>query len=182
MCGQFLLSIEHNRVLRGDCLHTCVQLVLESSGAPNWACFGTVFHMQDGKKNSKAPKIQRLVTPQTLQRKRAKLAFKKDRREKVKTRVFIHLVISSRHIPCFVDLARTVNAGSCFFISIFSLFFLVLTCFLWYFCCYSALQKMQVFLFCFFGLACTVILTSCICLLLGDFFFLMAFLVVQGIA
>lgn len=38
---------------------------------------------QDGKKNSKAPKIQRLVTPQVLQRKRARLAFKRDRRLKV---------------------------------------------------------------------------------------------------
>jgi hypothetical protein len=35
------------------------------------------------KKYSKAPKIQRLVTPQVLQRKRARMAFKKDRREKV---------------------------------------------------------------------------------------------------
>jgi len=37
---------------------------------------------KDGKKYSKAPKIQRLVTPQVLQRKRARIAFKKDRREK----------------------------------------------------------------------------------------------------
>lgn len=41
---------------------------------------------KDGKvTGSKAPKIQRLVTPQVLQRKRARLAFKKERREKGKT-------------------------------------------------------------------------------------------------
>jgi len=40
---------------------------------------------EDGKPTSKAPKIQRLVTPVTLQRKRARLAFKKERRAKSKT-------------------------------------------------------------------------------------------------
>lgn len=41
------------------------------------------------KKNSKAPKIQRLVTPQVLQRKRARVAFKKDRREKVCAFIYV---------------------------------------------------------------------------------------------
>lgn len=38
-----------------------------------------------GKKISKAPKIQRLVTPLTVQRKRAKIAEKKKRTVKAKT-------------------------------------------------------------------------------------------------
>jgi len=40
---------------------------------------------KNGKKVSKAPKIQRLVTPQTLQRKRHRLAVKKSRQTKAKT-------------------------------------------------------------------------------------------------
>lgn len=39
---------------------------------------------KDGKTHSKAPKIQRLVTPQKLQRKRARIAHKKQRIEKKK--------------------------------------------------------------------------------------------------
>ena len=38
----------------------------------------------NGKKHSKAPKIQRLVTPETLQRKRRKASIKKARYEKSK--------------------------------------------------------------------------------------------------
>merc|ERR1712216_819522 len=40
---------------------------------------------KNGKKVSKAPKIQRLVTPQTLQRKRHRLSVKKTRQTKAKT-------------------------------------------------------------------------------------------------
>ena len=40
---------------------------------------------KDGKKHSKAPKIQRLVTPLTLQRKRHRRAIKRERINKVKT-------------------------------------------------------------------------------------------------
>lgn len=39
----------------------------------------------NGKKHSKAPKIQRLVTPETLQRKRRKAAVKKAKHEKSRT-------------------------------------------------------------------------------------------------
>jgi hypothetical protein len=38
---------------------------------------------KDGKKHSKAPKIQRLVTPLTLQRKRHRRAIKRERITKV---------------------------------------------------------------------------------------------------
>ncbi|KAI8563993.1 hypothetical protein RHMOL_Rhmol03G0150600 [Rhododendron molle] len=49
------------------------------------------------KKISKAPKIQRLVTPLTLQRKRAKIAEKKKRIAKAKTEVAEYLkLLSSR--------------------------------------------------------------------------------------
>ena len=41
------------------------------------------FTSKDGKEHSKAPKIQRLVTPVTLQRKRRRLALKKGRIVKV---------------------------------------------------------------------------------------------------
>jgi small subunit ribosomal protein S6e len=43
-----------------------------------------VFEGKDGKKHSKAPKIQRLVTPVTLQRKRRRIAIKKGRIAKKK--------------------------------------------------------------------------------------------------
>jgi tRNA splicing ligase len=39
----------------------------------------------NGKKHSKAPRIQRLVTPETLQRKRRKAAIKKAKHEKSRT-------------------------------------------------------------------------------------------------
>jgi hypothetical protein len=39
----------------------------------------------NGKKHSKAPRIQRLVTPETLQRKRRKAAVKKAKHEKSRT-------------------------------------------------------------------------------------------------
>lgn len=50
-------------------------------GAVSW-CW--VFSLLPGKKRSKAPKIQRLVTPLTLQRKRARVAEKKKRVAKAK--------------------------------------------------------------------------------------------------
>lgn len=43
------------------------------------------FSLFSGKKRSKAPKIQRLVTPLTLQRKRQRVAIKKQRVAKAKT-------------------------------------------------------------------------------------------------
>jgi small subunit ribosomal protein S6e len=46
------------------------------------ACVG--FSVMAGKKRSKAPKIQRLVTPVTLQRKRRRIAIKKKRIVKAK--------------------------------------------------------------------------------------------------
>lgn len=42
---------------------------------------------KDGKKHSKAPKIQRLVTPLTLQRKRHRRAIKRERINKVLLRL-----------------------------------------------------------------------------------------------
>jgi small subunit ribosomal protein S6e len=45
----------------------------------------TIYFFPAGKKVSKAPKIQRLVTPLTLQRKRARIAQKKQRIAKKKS-------------------------------------------------------------------------------------------------
>ncbi|KAL2551361.1 40S ribosomal protein S6-2 [Forsythia ovata] len=50
-----------------------------------FSSFDLVYHVMTGKNVSKAPKIQRLVTPLTLQRKRARIADKKKRIAKAKS-------------------------------------------------------------------------------------------------
>ena len=54
---------------------------------------------KDGKKHSKAPKIQRLVTPLTLQRKRRRAALKKQRIAKVLCRSICQLLPELPLIP-----------------------------------------------------------------------------------